>query len=82
MALLALTAQAADVTVPGDYSSIQGAIDALAANPLLGDTVIVEPGTYTEHLQMRSNITVRGRETARTMLTPDGGGTAAGISSL
>ena len=82
IALLTLTAQAAEVTVPGDYSSIQDAIDALAANPLLGDTVIVEPGTYTEHLQMRSNITVRGRETARTVLIPDGRGTAVTFAAV
>jgi len=73
---------AAEVTVPGDYGTIQEAIDALAANPLLGDTVIVEPGTYTEHLQMRSNITVRGRETARTFLSPEGGGTAASFTAV
>jgi len=82
MAMLALTAQAAEVTVPGDYSSIQSAIDALAVDPLLGDTVIVEPDTYTEHLQMRSNITVRGRETARTFLVPDGGGTAVSFTAV
>jgi len=82
IALLTLTAQAADVNVPGDYSSIQGAIDALAADPLLGDTVIVEPGTYTEHLQMRSDITVRGRETARTILMPDGSGTAVTFAAV
>ena len=75
IALLPLTTRAVDVTVPGDYVRIQDAIDALTANPLIGDTVIVEPGTYTEHLQMSSNITVRGRETARTFLVPDGGGT-------
>ncbi|MEJ2574870.1 MAG: fibronectin type III domain-containing protein [Gammaproteobacteria bacterium] len=81
-ALLTLEAQAVEVTVPGDYPTIQGAIDALAAAPLLGDTVIVEPGTYTEHVQMRSNITVRGRETARTFLRPDGGGTAVSFAAV
>ena len=81
-ALLTVAAQAVEVTVPGDYPSIQGAIDALAADPLLGDTVIVEPGTYTEHVQMRSNITMRGRETARTFLRPDGGGTAVSFAAV
>lgn len=82
IALLSLTAQAADVTVPGDYTRIQDAIDALTANPLIGDTVIVEPGTYTEHLQLSSNITVRGRETARTFLIPEGGGTAVTFTGV
>jgi hypothetical protein len=83
-ALMTVAAQAAEVTVPGNYPTIQGAIDALDANPLLGDTVIVETGTYTEHVQMRSNITVRGRETARTFLLPEGRGTTvsfAGVSN-
>jgi len=82
ISLLPLTAQAVDVTVPGDYVRIQDAIDALTANPLIGDTVIVEPGTYTEHLQMSSNITVRGRETARTFLVPDGGGTTVTFTAV
>jgi len=80
--VVTLTAQAADVTVPGDYPTIQDAIDALAANPLRGDTVIVEPGTYVEHVQMRSDITVRGRETARTFLSPEGRGTAVTFAAI
>ena len=56
----------ADVNVPDDYDTIQEAIDALAADASKGDTVIVEPGSYDESITLRSNITLRGEETART----------------
>jgi hypothetical protein len=45
--LLSLTtAWGATVYVPGDYSTIQGALNGSAA----GDTIIVEAGTYTENI--------------------------------
>ncbi|MGM0624689.1 MAG: hypothetical protein ACQES0_02285, partial [Bacteroidota bacterium] len=34
------------LVVPGDYSSIQAAIDASSH----GDTILVDPGTYTENI--------------------------------
>ncbi len=55
---------AAERTVPGDYKTIQAAIDA--SQP--GDTVVVKPDTYRESLTLRSNIVLRGQETARTLL--------------
>ncbi len=68
--LLAGTAlQAAERNVPGDYKTIQAAIDA--SQP--GDTVMIEAGTYREAVTLRnSNIVLRGRETARTFLEGDG----------
>ncbi len=66
--LVASVIQAAERNVPGDYRTIQLAIDA--SQP--GDTVVVEPGTYRESLTLRSDIVLRGRETARTLLS--GGG--------
>lgn len=60
--------QAAERNVPGDYKTIQAAIDASKS----GDTVLVEPGTYSETITLRSNIILRGRETARTLLEGNG----------
>ena len=42
----ALPAQAATIHVPGDHPTIQQAIDV--ADPM--DTILVEPGTYTENI--------------------------------
>jgi hypothetical protein len=61
------------LVVPDDFASIQAAIDA--AEP--ADTVLVEPGTYTENLSLGGNVEVRGRETARTLLAPEDGSLAA-----
>ena len=65
---IAASAQAAERNVPGDYQSIQLAIDA--AQP--GDTVVVGVGTYREPIVMRSEIILKGEETARTLLTGNG----------
>ena len=66
LALLKVSAvRAEEIGVPDDYSTIQAAIDAAVA----GDTIIVEPGDYTESIRLRSEIDVRGREAARTMLS-------------
>ena len=56
---------AADRRVPEDYSTIQAALSAAVA----GDRVIVAPGSYSENLTLRSNVDVRGVETARVLLT-------------
>ena len=53
--------------VPGDFATIQEAIDASSA----GDVVTVAPGTYTENITLKSGVDVRGREAARTFLAPD-----------
>jgi len=58
---------AAEIVVPDDYATIQAAIDA-ASN---GDSITIDRGTYREHLSLPSgalNLTLRGRETAQTLL--------------
>lgn len=57
---------AATLVVPTQFATIQSAINA--AQPL--DDVVVEPGTYSENLTLRSQVNVVGRETARTLLQP------------
>ncbi len=49
------------ISVPGDYSTIQGAIDAA----MEGDVIIVSPGTYFENVDFKGKaITVRSEEPA------------------
>lgn len=65
--LLTPPCSAAILNVPGDYPTIQDAIDDADA----GDTVLVEPGTYIENLSLESNVNLSGRETARTIVRAD-----------
>ncbi len=45
------------ITVPGDYSTIQAAVDAAAP----GDLILVEPGTYNEAVNVTTDgLTIRG----------------------
>lgn len=73
---------------PPCFTSIQAAVaaaDALVNAPsstLTGYTVMVEPGIYAETITLKSNITLRGRETARTILTGNGSGTLVTASSV
>jgi len=58
---------AAELNVPDDFSTIQAAIDAATS----GDSVIVEVGSYTENVTLKSGVDVRGAELARTFLEPE-----------
>jgi hypothetical protein len=66
LSLLAPAVLAVDRIVPTDFATIQAAIDVAEA----GDTVIVEPGTYTESITLKTDVDVRGREAARTFIDP------------
>lgn len=66
--LFALAKSQRILQVPVEYPTIQAAIDA--ANTT--DIVYVHPGTYREHIRMRSGIRLIGAGASRTIL--DGGG--------
>lgn len=67
-----------DRRVPEDYTTIQNAIDAAVA----GDTVAVNPGTYSENLTIDSDIILRGSETARVILESAEDGDAGTILTI
>jgi len=73
LAAFASPADAAGRFVPGDFATIQAAIDASSS----GDTVTVDPGTYIENLVLKTGVDVRGSETARTILEPGEAGKSA-----
>ncbi len=54
---LSVSAMAAVLNVPADYSTIQAAIDAAS----YGDTVLVSSGYYPEHIVLKSGIKVIGQ---------------------
>jgi hypothetical protein len=62
--IVPLSAAAATINVPADQRTIQAAVNVANA----GDLVEVDIGTYRENIVLRSNISVRGIETARTFL--------------
>jgi hypothetical protein len=84
-----LAANAVDLVVPTEFTTIQAAIDQ--AEFLLSQstntnnyTVVVEPGTYPGGITLKSKIPLRGRETGRTIVSGGGGGTimtANGVTS-
>lgn len=57
------------IVVPTQVATIQAAIDR--AQPL--DVVLVEPGTYRENIKLKTQVSVVGRATARTLLQPQSG---------
>jgi hypothetical protein len=68
------------LNVPHDFSTIQAAIDdaalQLSINPGNSYSVLVEPGTYPGGIVLKTDIPVAGRETARTIISGGGTGTA------
>lgn len=70
---LAATATVADLRVPSDYATVEAALAAIEAGVVSDTTVVLEPGTYAEAITLSSGlpagVVLRGRETARTVLT-------------
>jgi len=63
---LVLQTESKALSVPGDYSSIQEAIDAIAP----GGTITVAPGTYKVGLTIWKPLTIRGAGKDKTVLKP------------
>ncbi len=79
--LFPLISQSAVITVPGDYSTIQGAIDA----PTHGDEIIVSPGAYYENINFNGkNIVLRSTNpTSATVVSStiiNGGGSGSVVT--
>ena len=71
---LATAAGASTVHVPGDFTTIQGAINGAPE----GATIVIEAGTYYESLHWTGkNLVIRGAGQGRTII--DGGGTSRGL---
>ena len=71
----------ATIHVPGDYTTIQGAIDA-AVN---GDTVLVAPGTYVENVTMKDGVDLIGSGATVTIIDGSGIGNTvytSGVTAL
>jgi hypothetical protein len=66
----AAPANAGNLTVPGDYSTIQAALDHAAP----GSTVLVSAGVYHEHLRLRSFVKLMGAGARDTILDGEGTG--------
>jgi len=83
IATLALTtiANAATITVPGDFATIQGAINAAAD----GDTILVSDGTYTETIDINvpnlQVLSVNGRNSTTIEDSPGAGNPIVTISA-
>lgn len=81
-ALLIFTAPAFAATtysVPGDFASIQAAIDSPTV--LNGDTISVEPGTYNENINIHKSLTIVGSATPGNKTISAAGGTAVTITA-
>jgi len=81
-----LLAATVTLNVPHDFSTIQAALDNAAslASTNTGTTysVLVEPGTYPGGIVLRSGVSIAGRETARTIISGGGTGTAVTADSI
>jgi len=58
VSVLSGTAVAETVSVPGDYGSIQAAVDAASS----GDRIVVDGGTYREQVVVNKSLDLEGRD--------------------
>lgn len=54
----------AELAVPDDFDSIQAAVDEAES----GDVILIAPGAYRQDIVVEKDITLRGEETARTLI--------------
>ncbi len=59
---------AAEFRIPDDYATLASALADLKARGRTGDTLLMEPGTYTVNATIDFPVTIRGEETAATIL--------------
>ena len=62
-----------------NYTSIQAAIDAPAT--LNGHTILVDAGTYYEHVDMSKSLVLLGKDRSNTIIDGNGTGTAVKLSA-
>ncbi len=63
-------AEGATIRVPGDYKTIQEAVDHASA----GDTVVVSPGRYRGNITLKEDIILQGAGADSTIIEGDGTG--------
>ena len=61
-------AEASTLKVPGDYGTIQEAIDAASA----GDTIKISSGTFTENIVVDRSLRIRGKSKTRIVAADNG----------
>ncbi len=72
IAFSSTSVDAIEINVPKDFATIQAAISSRTSFTS-GDSIVVAPGTYDGPITLPNNITIKGTETARTILTGNGG---------
>ena len=73
---LATSANAATINVPADYTTIQAAVNAAA----IGDTILVQSGTYYENVNVNKRLTLQGNDTGSGLPVVEAGGSGDAIT--